>query len=217
MLHGSPDPGLAGSELTRFLARLADVPPDPVRPVMSERLGHWLGWTGAISLAAVLNAAAAPAAARATPAPGREEADVQRVRAALEASIAAGPDEPASSPTDFGPHRRHCLARQHAMQEALAALRARLRDALARRGPALARVAALDAVLERHLATQERTLLGLVPLRLQAHFERLQRENDERWPERFAADRDHLLRAELAHRLLPAQGLLDALRAPPAP
>ena len=51
MQHGLPDPGVAGSELTRFLARLADVPPDPVRPVMSERLGHWLGWTGAISLA----------------------------------------------------------------------------------------------------------------------------------------------------------------------
>ena len=217
MLHGSPDPGLAGSELVRFLARLADVPAGPARPDLPERLGHWLGWTGAISLAAVLNAGPAAAGPGATPTPGREEADFQRVRAGLQASIDAGPDEHASSPTDFGPHRRHCLARQHAMQEAVAALRARLRDALARRGPALARVAALDAVLERHLAAHERSLLGLVPLRLQAHFERLQRENDERWPARFAADRAHLLRAELAHRLLPAQGLLDTLRAPPPP
>jgi hypothetical protein len=47
--------------------------------------------------------------------PGGEEADFQRVRAALEASIATGPRERGSNPTDFGPHRRHCIAQQQAM------------------------------------------------------------------------------------------------------
>lgn len=219
MLHGSTHPGVAGSELTRFLARLAEAPPAPVRLALSERLGQWLGWTGAISLSAVLNAGPATPAARATRTPGREEADFRRVRAALEASIDAGPDEPASSPTDFGPYRRHCSARQHAMQEAVGALRQRLRAALAQRSPAGARLAAIDAVLEPALAAQERTLLGLVPLRLQAHFERLQRGagEDPCWMPTFRADLDHLLRAELAHRLLPAQGLLDTLRTFDAP
>ena len=56
-------------------------------------------------------------------------------------------------------------------------------------------------------------LLGVVPLRLQAHFERLQRDagDDPGWPRVFAADRDRVLTAELAHRLLPARGLLDTL------
>lgn len=222
MLHGSPSPGVAGSELTRLLAshaRVADAAPADSRPVFAERLGHWLSWTGAISLSAALNADPAPAPAGRARRPGSEEADFQRVRAALEASIAAGPDEPASSPTDFGPHRRHCIALQQAMQEAVGALRQRLRDALSRQSPRGARLAAIDAVLDQALAAQERSLLGLVPLRLQARFEHLQRTaaDDGRWADTFTQDRARLLRAELAHRLLPAQGLLDALRANETP
>ena len=226
MLHGSPSPGVAGSELTRLLARLADTPAPDTRPAFAERLGHWLSWPGAVSLSAALSAGPAkPASHRVNrngTGTGREEADFQRVRAGLEASIAAGPDEPASSPTDFAPHRRHCIAQQQAMQEAIGALRQRLRDALARQSAAGARLAAIDAVMDQALAAHERSLLGLVPLRLQAHFERLRHEAgtkadaetdlDNPWPVRFGADRDRVLRAELAHRLLPAQGLLDALR-----
>jgi len=214
MLHGSPHPGVAGSELTRLLARLADAPPAPGRPAFAERLGHWLGWTGAITLSAALNGGAAAPVAGTPRGNGSEEADFQRVRAALEASIAAGPDEPASSPTDFGPLRRHCAARQQAMQDAIGALRQRLRDALSRRSAEGARVAAIDAVLDHTLAAHERSLLGLVPLRLQAHFERLQRSADDSagWTRAFRDDMDRVLRAELAHRLLPAQGLLNTLR-----
>ncbi|WP_326542953.1 DUF3348 family protein [Pseudorhodoferax sp.] len=221
MLHGSPRPGLAGSELTRLLARLAhlaDTPPAAAPAAFAERLGHWLNWTGAITLSGVLDTASpvpAGPAATAVAAAGRAQADVQRVQAALLAAIAAGPDEPASSPADFGPHRRHCLALQQAMQDTIGALRQRLRDALLRQSPAQARLAAIDRVLDQALATQERGLLGLVPLRLQAHFERLQRsapEGDQRWPAVFRADMACLLQAELAHRLLPAQGLLAALR-----
>lgn len=215
MMHGSPSPGVAGSELNRLLARLADAPAATGRPAFAERLGHWLGWSGAVSLSAAL--AAGPASASAfgpRHGPQVQLADFQRVQAALEASIAAGPHEGPSSPTDFGPHRRHTLAQQQAMQDAIAALRQRLRTALARQSPAGARLAAIDAVLEQALAARERSLLGLVPLRLQAHFERLARDG-QHTPHPvapFEADRDQLLRAELAHRLLPCQGLLETLR-----
>ncbi|WP_341893014.1 DUF3348 family protein [Variovorax sp. YR752] len=220
MLHGSPSPGVAGSELTRLLASLADAPSPATRPVFAERLGDWLGWTGAISLSATLNAGPGTLAPGSGHVRGGEEADFQRVRAALEASIAAGPRERVSSPTDFGPYRRHCIARQQAVQEAAAALRQRLRDALSRCSPQGARLAAIDALIDQALAAQERSLLGLVPLRLQAHFERLQRaaaEHDaaddaREAPERFRETMDRVLRAELAHRLLPAQGLLDTLQ-----
>ena len=215
MLHGSPHPGVAGSELTRLLARFAGAPPTRTGLAFAERLGHWLSWSDAISLSSALNAGPAESGSGRSRRPGGEEADFQRVRAALEASIDAGPRENASSPTDFGPHRRHCIALQQAMQDAVGALRQRLREALARHSPALARLAAIDAVMDHTLATRERSLLGLVPLRLQAHFERLQRGahvGDTSWAETFHDDMDLVLRAELEHRLLPAQGLLDTLR-----
>jgi len=51
MLHGSPSPGVAGSELTRLLGRLADAPPPETRPAFAERLGHWLGWADIVLIA----------------------------------------------------------------------------------------------------------------------------------------------------------------------
>jgi Protein of unknown function (DUF3348) len=219
MLHGTSSPGVAGSELTRLLAlmgtRPADDRPAP-RPAFADRLGHWLGWTGAIALSAALDAApAAPAAAGPGPT-GDEEADFQRVRAERVAALAAGPSEPASSPADFGPYRRHCLAQQQAMQQAVGSLRQRLRAALARHSAQGAQLAALDALLDPALAAPERTLLGLVPLRLQTHFEQLQATADLHpgWRRDFEQDLARVLTAELDHRLLPARGLLDALRQP---
>jgi hypothetical protein len=215
MLHGSPRPGVAGSELTRLLARIAGTPPTRSELAFAERLGHWLSWSDAISLSAALNAGPTVTGPGRSRGRGAEEADFVRVRAALEASIAAGIREPASSPTDFGPYRRHAIAQQQAMHDAVGALRQRLRDALASRSPGLARLAAIDAVMDQTLAARERGLLGLVTPRLQAHFERLQRSagNDgTRWLDVFREDMELVLQAELAHRLLPAQGLLDTLR-----
>jgi len=214
MLHGSPNPDVAGSELIRLLARLAGAPPTRTGLAFAERLGHWLSWSDAISLSAALNAGPSRSSPERSRGRGGEEADFQRVRAGLEASIAAGTRERASSPTDFGPHRRHCIAQQQAMHGAVSSLRQRLRDALSRRSPALARLAAIDAVMDQTLTAHERSLLGLVPLRLETYFERLQRarDNDTNWLETFRDDMNLVLRAELAHRLLPAQGLLDTLR-----
>jgi len=220
MLHGPSSPGVGGSELTHLLARLAGAPPTGTGQVFAERLGHWLSWSDAIALSAALNAGPTETGPGRSPGQRGEEADFQRVRAALAASIAAGVRESASSPTDFGPHRRHAIAQQHAMQVAVGALRQRLRDALSRQSPALARLATIDAVMEQTLGARERSLLGLVPLRLQAHFEREQRAaSDHRsgWLEAFREHMALVLQAELAHRLLPAHGLLDALRTHPRP
>jgi len=213
MQHGSPHPDVAGSELIHLLARFTDATPTRAAPAFAERLGHWLSWSDAIALSTALNIGPSEFGHGSLRALGGEEADFQRVRAALEASIAAGPREPESSPTDFGPHRRHCIALQQAMHDAVGALRQRLRDALSRHSPALARLAAIDAVMDRTLAVRERSLLGLVPLRLQTHFERLQHagDDDTGWPEAFCEDMKLVLRAELDHRLLPARGLLDTL------
>ena len=213
MLYGSSHPDVAGSELIHLLARLAGAPPARTAPAFAERLGHWLSWSDAIALSTALNIGPSEFGHGSSRAVGGAEADFQRVRAALEASIAAGPRERESSPADFGPHRRHCVALQQAMHDAVGALRQRLREALSLHSPALARLAAIDAVMDRTLAARERSLLGLVPLRLQTRFENLQRAggDDTDWLRTFRDDMDLVLRAELAHRLLTARGLLDTL------
>ena len=268
MLHGSPSPGIAASELTHLIAHL--LAPSPTAtpaagpPAFAERLGDWLGWTGAIALSAALNggasagpvgpasapgsrAANAPAGSRPKPAAAdaaatagnaghardaaidatAEAAELQHAVDRLAQAISAGPREPGASTDDFGPWRRHCQAMQQAMDQAVAGLRQRLRMALASQSRQGAQLAALDAVLDQHLASQQRQLLGLVPLRLQARFDQLRLAPDGRdglgvtdrpeapdWPQTFRHDMDRLLQAELAHRLLPVQGLLDALRTP---
>ena len=213
-MHGSPNPDVAGSEFIRLLARLAGAAPTRTGLAFAARLGHWLSWSDAISLSAVLNASPSESGPGRSRGAGGDEADFERVRGALEASIAAGTRESASIPTDFRPYRRHCLVQQQAMHDAVGALRQRLRDALSCHSPAMARLAAIDAVMDQTLAAREHSLLGLVQLRLQTHFERLQRArgNDTNWLETFRDDMNLVLRAELAHRLLPAQGLLDTLR-----
>lgn len=221
MLHGSSRPGVAGSELHRLLARLAPArgpsdraAPAEARPAVVERLGQWLGWTGAIALSEALAAAPAGPRGRAQrDAYAAAEADVRRVQAAQQAANARGPAEPASSPTDFAPYRRHFAERQQAMGEAVAALRQRLRERLSQHSAAGARLAAIDAVMERSLAPHERSLLVLGSLRLQSHFEALAVTAEAALPA-FHHDLTTWLQAELAHRLLPAQGLLDALREP---
>jgi hypothetical protein len=204
---------MAGSELIRLLARLSDSDPIPASPASLERLGHWIGWTGAIAISAALGA---PAVARRAPdldANCGEAADVQQVREALQAAIMAGPQTDGSSPTDFSPYRHHCQLQQQAMRDQVGALRQRLRDALMRLSPELARLAIIDAAMDQALAARERSLLTLVPLRLQAHFERLQRAGpvEASGLQVFRQDLQQTLRAELSHHLLPVQGLLETL------
>ncbi|MDE2371992.1 MAG: DUF3348 family protein [Burkholderiales bacterium] len=219
MRHGSPSPGVVGSELIRLLAGLARAPAAGApAPVFAERLGGWLDWTGAIALAGALAATPAGAAAAAPPAqPASELAEAERAceraHAALAATIAGGAlaQRPADA-DDFAPYRRHARACQQAMHDGVAVLRQRLRDALARHSARGARLAAIDAVLDRGLAARERFLLERIVTQLQAHHERLRRAADAGWQAAYTAEMQRVLRAELAHRMGPARGLLDALR-----
>jgi hypothetical protein len=232
--------GWAGADLPSLLARLTpDEPPAP-RPAAGaatpakadfvERLSHWLGWTGAIELSAALGAPSRPAPAPTpTPAPagpvpaGPLEAAWSRLQVRLQADIAAMPAEPLDGPPDFAPWRRHVLGLQQAIQREVDALRQRLRQALATAGTAgpersrLAQLAALDAVLQRNLAPQQRALLGWVPLRLQAHYEHLQRQHPGEdalaLARRFLPALQVVLQAELALQAMPVRGLLAASRA----
>lgn len=239
---------LTGSPLIRLLARLAEVDAPDTRQAFAERLSQWLGWTDAISLSTALKASAAgsrpvdqDAAAEESP----QERECQRVRASLAKALAddpvpsgrarsgrppARPDPSMDLPTDFASYRRRYFSRQQAMDAAIGPLRAQLRSTLTQRSPELARLAAVDAVMEQALGERERTLLSMVPVLLEKRFEHLRlaaqaeaADSDPdlpaptepragAWLETFRQDMHSVLDAELDLRWQPIAGLLEALR-----
>ncbi len=217
-----PGAGLKGSELVGLLSQWALVARDATPPSFVEGMGRWLGWQGTIPLSAVLQA---PLAAAIRRPPERSpvhplEAAFTQVHDALARAVADESSTVTEDGSDFVPFRRRYIDLQQAMDAAITPLRAQLRDAVARQSPELAQLAALDAVMARVLAPQEQAQLAQMPALLDKHFSRLRRADGEAtpqtsWLDTFRRDMQRLLRAELALRLQPAQGLRDTLRGPP--
>lgn len=239
---------LGSSDLVRILTGLLDEAVPPARQAFADRLGQWLDIGDALNLYAVLNAdvdtnvpvrAGGPAAVLARRA-------FERVRGTLSDAIRAdGLDgggkaryewpnpEPAPADAcglpDYGPYHRHHLAHQRDMQAQIVTLRCELRTTLARQSPGHKRLAELDALFEKALATRERNLLARVPewlgTRFASHYRRHREDfaaNGEAddpagwmqpggWLAAFRADMQAVLQAELALRLQPAAGLVAAL------
>jgi hypothetical protein len=136
------------------------------------------------------------------------------------------------APADYAVFRQRYLAIQQSMETGIAALRGRLRSMLAARTPAMARLAMIDAVMERALSERERNLLASVPGLLAGHFERLRAAEEQAlataetaeasedaapvtpgaWLDVFRKDMQSVLLAELEVRFQPVEGLLAALR-----
>ena len=219
------------SALVRQLTRLAGVDAPAPRQGFAETLGHWLGWTDAISLSGALSTAAPAGTPR--PVSARKAAeDVERVKAGLARAIAEActapsppargsrrPPEPAPEvPTDYASYRQRYQSMQQAMEERIEPLRQRLRAQLAAASADGARLAAVDAVMEQVLAQREQQLLhGISTQRLERRFESLKPQGDDTaagpWLETFRQDMHAVLLAELDTRLQPVEGLLAALRA----
>ncbi len=255
----SPRTAFNRSPLIRTLASLDIQNSADAGQTLAERLGQWLHWPDAISLYGVLDGD--PAADQPADAPARASAATsvlaaelrhlrqqlalsiaddaalaaeladQAVKAELADQVARGGS---AAQTDWAPCRRRHVALQQAMAARTAPLRARLRASLQACSPALARLAALDAVLEAALAERERHLLAKVPRLLELHFTRLaqtpvqidnqtaQPASRAAQPARPAAPRlqpdalrltlQRLLLDELDLRLQPLEGLLLALQ-----
>jgi hypothetical protein len=235
-----------GPTFIRTLARLtaADLP-QPTRS-LSDQLSHWIDWTHAVALSTVLDRPAA--ALDDERIDGAAEADeCARVRASLtgaivgDAAFAAPPRAAGSSPADaaeaddgldYAFFRQRYLFLQQTMEAGVGRLRDRLRQKLSAQSADLARLADVDAVMERALSRRERSLLSVAPVLLAEHFERL-RQNardgsdearvpgeapaaaGEAWPDVFRKDMQDVLLAELDVRLQPAEGLLAALATNP--
>jgi len=221
MGRGSLRTRFTGSALVRLLVRLTDAEAPEPKQAFAERLSQWLAWTDAISLSAALNARPAEAAPGRRSGPSAQieahEAEFRRVKAALATAI-TDDRAPVDADADFSSHRRRYGARQQAMEAGIGPLRERLRAALAASSPEMARLAAVDAVMEQVLSEQERVLLSSVPRLLERRFERLRQDDPDGWGrpggglEVFGTDMRAVLLAELEIRLQPAEGLLEALR-----
>ncbi len=225
---------VAGPTFIRLLARIVEVDGQPSGLAPSQRLGQWIDWTRAVTLSRALDRPldAPPMALRA-----HDPADeVAQARRALELQIGdreawdramqhAGVDTEAG----FAEPRKRYVAIQHAMQAATGRLRGGMRDRLAQGGPAQARLAELDAVMELVASPREHRLLGAVPGLLVDRHLHLHRQASagrdapdllaqaapaaDAWPHVLRQDMQALLLAELDVRFMPIDGLLAALRA----
>ena len=202
------------SALVRQLAGYLPVQPDTPRQDLAERLGGWLDVRDAIALHAAHQAlpALAPRRAATRPAVADLQSALHRLRATLRQGIAATPALPVEAQDSaFAPHHQRCLDLQRRMETAIEPFRAHVRQTLATASPRLARLAALDATLERLLGGREQRLLSGVPAFLKARFEQLRQTQPDHWPEPFEQELQQALVAELDLRLQPASGLIEAL------
>ncbi len=216
----TPVPGPA---FIRLLARLAQSNLSSTGPALSDRLSEWVDWTRAVTLSKALDGRLPPAV-EGPDFDAAEDAECQRIRAALEATIVQEPDssstvrrpvdaEGAQVPAEYTAYRERYLTVQRSMLGATSRLRGRLRDMLTRTSPELARLAEVDALMEQTLSAREHSLLAKVPVLLGVHFERLRDAgSDDAWLEVFRRDMQSLLLAELDLRFQPIEGLLAALR-----
>jgi hypothetical protein len=238
----------SGPALIRLLARLTDVEVAESSQSLSDRLSQWLGWTDAIGLSTALSGNPPVVAPGARAFGSAEESECARVRASLTSTIArettlsaanrrgspraraqAAPTEAA---VDYAVFRQQYQSIQQTMDTDIGNLRGRLRAMLAARTPAMARLAVVDAIMERALSPRERSLLAGVPGMLAGHFDRLRLAAEPAsladaeaagesaavkagtWQNVFRKDMQSVLLAELDVRFQPVEGLLAALRTP---
>lgn len=216
----TPVPGPA---FIRLLARLAESNLSSTGPALSDRLSEWVDWTRAVTLSKALDGRLPPAV-EGPDFDADEDAECQRIRAALEATIVQEPEptgrarrsadgDMAEATIEYTVFRERYVTLQRSMLAATSRLRGRLRDMLTRTSPEMARLAEVDALMEQTLSAREHSLLAKVPVLLGVHFERLRDAgSDDAWLEVFRRDMQSLLLAELDVRFQPIEGLLAALR-----
>ncbi|MDR7151320.1 methyl-accepting chemotaxis protein [Hydrogenophaga palleronii] len=219
------------STLVRQLAAWQPVPDgaDAPRQDVAERLGQWLNVADAIALRALHQALPAVkqrprAPGVAVQAPAELQAELQRVRQALERAITRHDAD--LTEHEFAPVHQHVLDLQRHMEMRIDALRDHVRQTLSMISPRLAQLAALDASLQQLLGGREQHLLSTAPSFLKARFARVHK-SAERAAETasdadvsaaaaravaptLTADLHALLRAELDLRLQPVHGMIEA-------
>lgn len=126
---------------------------------------------------------------------------------------------------DFAAYRRSFSAHQRAMEERIGALRAAVRAVAAAHSPALGQLAALDAAMDSALGVHQRRVTVNVPALLEKRCKASLRPLQSaptglgdapasvpgKPPAGYGQTLQGLLLAEMAVRLLPVEGMIDAL------
>ena len=217
---------LPAEDLLPRLLRRWGVPAAPWQPAVAQ-LSPLLDWTDAVHLAQALSSgdAAATDPIELRPLHTAAQAALHRLGSEMRADfadalLARESSEPLATPLPLAdalaPYRLHHAQRQRAMAARVGALRQQLREQLVGSGsPRLRQLAGLDAVFERALAAHASRALAELTARLfGARAERHHRQDALRWRRALWRDLQDALQAELALRLLPLQGLIEALEHP---
>lgn len=235
MVQAPQRASVRGPTFIRLLARLTDADFVPSSQSLSDRLGQWLDWTHAVALSTALDGKPSAVGSDVSTFGSAEENECARVRASLAGAIAGdrafAEKAGAGEAVDYAVFRQRYLAMQRAMQAATGDLRGRLQEMLARRTAEMARLAAVDAAMERVLSPREQTLLARLPALLGERFECLRQAEQKAladapatenapatpgaWLDVFRKDMQSVLLAELDVRFHPIEGLLAALRTHP--
>jgi hypothetical protein len=233
------------SGLLRVLADLGVVQTAEPGTAFAEKLSTWLNLNDAITLRAIHNA---PAPTKPTRGAGTASwplgDEFTRVRTSLVTAISKGfapkverPQRGRSAPmpevsleeaASYEPYRQHYLAHQRSMETNAQALRAKVREALARTSPTLKQLATLDATFDAILRDRESKLLATLPGLLEQRFTHLLKAHQQQlavsqqtdntaswmkpggWLARFCHELQTVLLAELDMRLHPTVGLIEA-------
>ncbi len=149
-----------------------------------------------------------------------------KLRKSRPSAVAAGAaDTDDAAGFDFAAYRRSFSAHQRTMEERIGALRASVRAVLAQQSPALGQLATLDAAMDTALAGHQRRVTANVPALLERRFKGAQRPLHSALPGQgdapalvpgkpgagYGQTLQGVLLAEMAVRLLPVEGMIDAL------
>ena len=218
------------------------------RQDFAERLGLWLGVFDGITLHAAHQSIKTLVEEKPSDAPSARtfavEEEFHRVRSALVKAVIASSASPAgekrvgnpvpqpgaATATDAGyaPYHQRYLDQQRHMATRIDALRARVRQAIAKGSPQFAQLASFDAVMDQMLGGREKKLLATVPVLLERRFGHLrkthqiglaaaQQQDDPAlwaqpggWLDVFGKELQEVLLAELEVRMQPVVGLIEA-------
>lgn len=212
------------SSLVRQLAAWQPEPEGAAAPRadVAERLGQWLNVADAIALRALHQTLPRvplrrPDRGETLPTPADLQAELQRVRQALERAITRHDADLCEH--EFALVHQHVLDLQRHMDMRIDPLRDHVRSTLAKVSVPLAQLAAVDAALQQLLGGREQHLMSTLPGFLKTRFARLRQDRGPaagpQTPSLSAAlnsDLHTLLRAELELRQQPVQALIEAYR-----
>lgn len=226
---------LPGSRLIRFLAELDAAEEQVPHPRFVQRLGQLIDLSDAMTLSETLRHSAPVAAATEGSSDWQPEGEFLRVRTNLVKGIMGSfardeahsrirlpePGQFSANPNEarHEPYVRFYRAHQREMELRVKGLQVRAREYALRFPGQLSRLAELDRVLAETFAVRTRQCFAVLPALVGSRYRLLLPEQDQSQMEaveqagleQLQVEIRGLLLAELDTRLLPVQGLVEAI------